>query len=81
MKRKKINIGAISKTLNRSEMKKIMAGSDQGGGGGGTGGCYICIGGIHCYQVGTGEHGKTKCTDRGYPDYGCDTSGSSTCIG
>ncbi|NBC03108.1 MAG: hypothetical protein GVY20_05310, partial [Bacteroidetes bacterium] len=40
MKRKKINIGEISTTLNRSEMREIMAGSGSpGGGGGGTGGC------------------------------------------
>ncbi|MCG2588218.1 hypothetical protein [Rhodohalobacter sulfatireducens] len=40
MKRKKINIGAISSALSRSEMKEIMAGSgDIGGGGDGTGGC------------------------------------------
>jgi len=39
MKRKKINIGAISTTLNRSEMREIMAGSGGSGGGGGSGSC------------------------------------------
>jgi len=47
MKRKKINISAISTTLNRSEMREIMAGSSGSGGGGGGGGGY-CIPGWAC---------------------------------
>jgi len=78
MKRKKINISAISTTLNRSEMREIMAGSSGSGGGGG--GCYICIGCIHCYHVGTGESGRTICTDKGPPNFGCDQSGASWCV-
>ncbi|NBC03110.1 MAG: hypothetical protein GVY20_05320 [Bacteroidetes bacterium] len=81
MKRKKINIGEISTTLNRSEMRQIMAGSGSPGGGGGGGGCYICTGGIQCDQVGPGEIGQDRCVENEYPDFGCDQSGASWCVG
>jgi len=68
MKRKKINIGAISKTLSRSEMRKIMAGSGGSGGGGdgtGTCNCLYCIlsnGGLETFY-------SSGCDDP--PDWAC----------
>ncbi|HKJ30918.1 MAG TPA: hypothetical protein VKA34_03780 [Balneolales bacterium] len=74
---KKLNFAEMGKTLSRSEMKQIMAGS---GSNTCTSGCCNCHGGISCGPALAGQYGQTECYNNGYPNYGC-SYGGSPCTG